>query len=419
MSRNFPTGSGQNAQQAADDPTYHPTGSGKRKAPPKPKPYAWIYPPSDGVDTPELIQKLNDVLNFVSYCCTETFVPITTPDSARYALLKTDFRARLYYVTPHHNKMHFGEMVRQGLRYDGWKTIAPYYTYLGENAYTPTEMEHTANLAKLGTATQSPPEPPIPVRPIMPPDPGKAPAKPVGVIHPIKHPFTKQDLDNYAARNPDNPIAQQVMRLYNIPSSHSIAAQMYLAADFCCHMITPLTPKDSLRTWVRRVIAELRWRDIKVGYHRDSGNYQDTRQVFEWAKDNKIMVFTGLDDGPLHTDIVSASAMRTYVDLKRKWDADVIAYNQALKDLQAWTRKYGNRVPPKPAEDETFQILTPVGEEHLAKKRRVAELLANAVCLDCKDPNCTCKQLPSQNATAKTDVPPTAITTREVKVKTE
>ncbi len=414
-----PTGSGQNAQQAADDPTYHPTGNGKRKAPPKSKPYAWIYPPSDGVDTPELTQKLNDVLNFVGYCCEDPkYVPITTPDSARYALLNTLFRSRLYYVTPHHNKTHFGEMVRQGLRYDGWKTIAPYYNYLGENAYTPTELEHVANLAKLGTATQSPPEPSIPVRPIVPPDPGQEPAKPVGTLYKIKHPFTKQELDNYAARNPNNPITQQVTRLYNIPSS-SIAAQMYLAADFCCHMITPLTPKDSLRTWVIRIIDELRWQDIKVSDHRDSGDYQDTRQVFEWAFNRKILVFSGLDGGPLPTDLISASALRTYDDLMRKYDADMTAYEQAQKDLRAWKRKYGNRVPPKPAEDETFQILTPVGEEHLAKKRRETELLANAVCLDCKDPNCTCKQLPPPNATVKTDVPPTAVTTGEVKVKTE
>ena len=47
-------------------------------------------------------------------------------------------------------------------------------------------------------------------------------------------------------------------------------------------------------------------------------------------------------------------------------------------------------ISAEPKEGDDFEILTKKGEEHLAKKARNDKLLGEAVCLDCKDPNCQC-----------------------------
>lgn len=176
---------------------------------------------------------------------------------------------------------------------------------------------------------------------------------------------------------------------------------MFVAAEFCCAMITPLKADRAMKIWVERVLEDLRY---QRGWHGlDSPAMSDSdlarTGVFSLALCRGINIFTQLDGGPAPSNEVTDAQKKEYFDLLRRHDLDLKAYQKAQEQLKTWIDVYGD-IPAEPEQSDDFQVLTQPGEEHLAKKARNDKLLAEAVCLGCHDPSCSCNNAAAAFAAA-------------------
>jgi hypothetical protein len=383
-----------------NDPSYQPNGGGgKRKAPPKAKPFAWL---SDS-EEPANIAKLNAILNYVEYRASPT-VDSPAIRSAAHAcgqLLRKDlpFRSRLNKAASRQGQSLFVHWVRQGLRWmlpsyqtgDSYTVETdyrpgPFYTYLGAGAHTPTTAEHADWLRNnpppaAATATAVLAGTPIPPRPDCPDDPGPPPAKPEGNRYPAKHPFTQAELDDFFKRNPKVSLQEMCVDLYHVPKQ-PVEEGMRSAMLMCCRLITPLKVKENMLEWTKRIAADVRWQGRTIDF-QITGDSDSTCAVCFLAFNKGIKVMAPLDYGPVPPKEVTQAQEDEYHRLKRAHDEAVQAYKYAQRQLRAYDKKYGAlaRAVIPPAPDESEVCVT----GHTTWADRDAELRKRAVDLSGDD----------------------------------
>lgn len=339
-----------------NDPPYQPNGGGgKRKAPPKPKPFAWV---------PDAADKLNVLLNYVEYRAESNAPAIESAAQARSQLLRNDlpYRSRLVRAAmcvgrSGQNFPQFERCVRNGMRWEGDHMPGPFYTYLGAGAHTPTVAEHgawVAPLTEVAQATAVLAGTPIPPRPRCPDDPGPPPAKPEGNRFPVKHPFTQEQLNDFAQRNPNIALKELFFHLYNVPKQ-PVEEGMHSAMFTCCSLIAPLEVKQKMLEWTKRIAADVRWQGHAVDFQVAS-DADSTRAVCILAFRHKIKVMAPLDSGPVPPKEVTQEQANEYHSLKNRHDEDVQAYKYAQRQIKIYDKKYGalarTVVPPAPDESE-------------------------------------------------------------------
>lgn len=332
----------------ANDPPYHP--NGKRKAPARGKPFAWL---SDQED-PENLKKLNALLNYVGYRASPVDAPaIHSAAQACVQLLRNDlpYRKLLKKVATIQGCPGFVYRVRNGLRGDTDRP-GPFYTYLGTDAHTPTAAEHAEWLANnpppaLATATTVSTGTTIPPRPDCPVDPGPPPAKPEGNRYPAKHPFTEDEL-KFFTHNPHVSFPGMFFELYKAYKQPE--GGMFLAMSVCCRLVTPLKFKENMLEWTRRIAADLRWQGVAVDSQITADS--DIMRVCYLAYSKGIKVMAPLDNGPVPPKEVTQAQEDEYHRLKCAHDKAVQAYKCAQRKLKAYDKKYGAVIPPAPDESE-------------------------------------------------------------------
>ena len=344
-----------------NDPPYQPNGGGgKRKAPPKTKPFAWL----SNSEEPANIEKLNAILNYVEYRASPT-VDSPAIRSAAHAcaqLLRKDmpFRSRLNKAASRQGSSLFVYWVRQGVRWGGGPRPGPFYTYLGAGAHTPTPAEHAAWLANnpdhppAAVATAVSAGTPIPPRPDCPDDPGPPPAKPEGNRFPVKHPFTQAEIDDFVQRNPNVSLKEMCVDLYHVPKQ-AVEEGMRSAMLMCCRLITPLKVKENMFEWTKRIAADLRWQGVTVDFQVKADS-DSTCAVCFLAFKKGIKVMAPLDYGPVPPKEVTQAQADEYYRLKGAHCEAVQVYKYAQRQLKAYDKKYGalagTVIPAAPDESE-------------------------------------------------------------------
>lgn len=357
-----------------NDPPYQPNGGGgKRKAPPKTKPFAWV---------PDAADKLNVLLNYVEYRAGAIDDPpaIESAAQARSQLLRKDlpYRSRLVRAgaATRQNIPQFERCVRNGIRWGGYMP-GPFYTYLGAGAHTPTVAEHDAWLAPLTEVAQATAVlagTPIPPRPLCPDDPGPPPAKPEGNRFPVKHPFTQEQLDDFAQRNPNIALKELFFHLYNVPKQ-PVEEGMHSAMFTCCSLIAPLEVKQKMLEWTKRIATDVRWQGHAVDFQVAS-DADYTCAVCILAFRHKIKVMAPLDSGPVPPKEVTQEQANEYHRLKNRHNKDVQAYKYAQRQIKIYDKKYGalarTVVPPAPDESEVCVTAQTTWAERDAALRKQA-----------------------------------------------
>ena len=436
----------------SDDPPYNPDTNGRTmstpRLAPKPKPFDWVR----NANQNELEVYLNAVdyrAGHVNALGTQSPV-IAGVEHARTQLLRfdLDYRRRLGRISSaqKHKSPSFEQSVRRGMRWHVWGH-GPWYTYLGAGAHTPTDAEHQAYLARnpfigilsgsgntpvyspaaaaapaaagpsghviidlaaAGVAVQT--GTPIPPKPILPPNPGLAPLAPVGNRHAIKHPFTVADLGAYAMAKPNAPIKVVLQKLYEPAGSKHNARWMQSAMDIACTLICQEQEEQGMmmHIWLTNVLEDLQWHNECRGFVLKFGNSDSAVHVLDAAYRKGIKVFAPLDGGKVPEQNVTTDEYNKYVAAKAKHAADKKAYDAIYKKLQLWNDVYGvvadTVIPSAPdKDDEDFHMLS--DEEMLkagvGKEARKRKALAEAVCIDCGDPKCSCAQLAFPAAVAR------------------
>ena len=406
-----------------NDPSYHPNGGGKRKAPAKAKPFAWL----EDLEEPENIEKLNALLNYVGYRASPMVDPPAIHSAAQACaqLLRKDlpYRSRLNKAASRQGSSLFVHWVRNGLRWvqasyqtgDSYTVETdyrpgPFYTYLGAGAHTPTAAEHADWLLNnpppvAATATAVTTGTPIPPRPVCPDDPGPPPAKPEGNRYPTKHPFTQAELDDFARRNPNVSLRKMCVDLYNLPKQ-PVEEGMRSAMLMCCRLITPLKVKENMLEWTKRVAADVRWQGRTIDF-QIAADSDSTCAVCFLAFNKGIKVMAPLDYGPVPPKEVTQAQEDEYHRLRRAHGEAVQAYKYAQRQLKAYDKKYGAlaRAMIPPAPDESEVCVTGVGPTWA---QRDAELRKRAVDLsgdDDDDDAPTAKQARVEPAPAPAPAP--------------
>ena len=391
-----------------NDPPYRPNGgSGKRKAPAKSKPFAWL---SDSED-PANVRKLNALLNYVGYRASPMVDPPAIHSAAQACaqLLRKDlpYRSRLNKAASRQSSPMFVYWVRNGWRWvqasyrtgDSYTVETdyrpgPFYTYLGAGAHTPTAAEHADWLLNhpppaAAAATAVSAGTPIPPRPDCPDDPGAPPTKPEGNRYPVKHPFTQAELDDFVRRNPNVSLQNMCVDLYHVPKQ-PVEEGMRSAMLMCCRLVTPLKVKENMLEWTKRIAADLRWQGVAVDFQINPDAYSTCAAVCLLAFRRGIKVMAPLDYGPVPPKEVTQAQADDYHRLTRAHSEAVQAYKYAQQQLKAYDKKYGALaravVPPAPDESEVCEM------GHTTWAQRDAELRKRAVDLSGDDEGAPTKQ---------------------------
>ena len=403
---------------------------------PKPVAFDWVKLKKD---------QLNLLLNAVNYRAghtseTSNVSPaIDSAEHARTQLLRKDlvyrFRLREIAWSKKHKDPDFEKNVRLGMRWRGWEPAAPWYTYLGDGAHTPTDAEHQAYVTRTAhsrlpdrvstssaSASSSSADrvvidlvndtpPPavgaavqtgvvIPPKPILPPHPHMNMPRPKGPLYPTKHPFTEAETKAMYDKNRVGYLKTFLKKLYDADGSPHNGYWMYKAMVYVCYEMDPATACLKKEEWLQRVLEDLQWQGYCKGFTPRIGNENDGVKILSAAYANTIRVFTPLDDGLVPKEFTTPEAVKKYTEIKTKFDADMKVYEAAQKQLKEWQNTYGaladTIIPPALDPNDKDVEMTAVnmlGSGKTAVEERKRKAIATTMCIDCDNPQCECVEL--------------------------
>lgn len=330
------------------------------------KPYDWLWDAD--------AESITAMLNFVDY----DGPPLRSTGHAVEALTshsslfggedRGQWRFRLGKGRNRIKRTAFASSVRAGMRWDGPRRGPKYVDYLNQPwppqpvepwaaVFTPPPPDFDAAIASGGVSPNQPaaappaPAPPAPApkppKPVVPPNPGPAPAKPSGERFAAQHPFTAAELQLCDGLLKD--LIQNRARNFPEASDQSQAFMcMWQVATLC-------RPDDALggmHTWVLRLFRSLVWRGVRMGSSPRRGCMNDHCEVIRKALENDVCIFAPLDgtSGPSH--VVDEQAAAQYIKKVTVWEAARLRHTQLAKALAEWWLERHDEVVPEAPDPE-------------------------------------------------------------------